>query len=320
MPNPIDAPKKKAADDSEDTKDIVPSGGPAIAQAANAAAIIADAENKKAALANPPAVSVPTFGAGTTMNPNPASGSSKSALQGQSSLPIANTAPNAGEAGLIGASGEVPAVGSTLETTGHVKPGSPSALPPGPDQPKPVDMPITPVTAVAKDGPATKKIISEIISGHGTPTAETSSGGGGNADDFGTFLKGAVENIGEFLQRWGLNSMGRADVQTAGEKKQAQQYELDKQQAQGSLIAKQQALENSYQTARMNLQQQMNQANMTAQGKIDLQNRLTELQANYKNELALLPERVKQEQALYRLQQDKTAENDPARQILNQGK
>jgi hypothetical protein len=310
MPNPIDAPKKKAADDSEDTKDIVPSGGPAIAQAANAAAIIAaadEANKKKGAVADPAAVSVPKFGAGTTLTP------------------ATELRPDqAGTLGLSGSDAVVP-VGQTLEVGGHVKPSTttpPPGVPPdmAPATPAPVKMPITPITAVAKDGPATKKIISEIISGHGTPTAETSSGGGGNADDFGTFLKGAVENIGEFLQRWGLNSMGRADVQTAGEKKQAQQYELDKQQAQGSLIAKQQALENSYQTARMNLQQQMNQANMTAQGKIDLQNRLTELQANYKNELALLPERVKQEQALYRLQQDKTAENDPARQILNQGK
>jgi|GEM_PF-1989279 len=208
--------------------------------------------------------------------------------------PYVDTPPSAAEAGIMGQAGSD--IGGVtydmLEKTGHVKPSDlPSSETGAPTQgmkatpPTPVATPtksVGPVVGAAAPSvaaaPAVKDIVSNIVADH----AKTSPPG----ESWQDFLKGAVGKVGEFLQRWGLNEQGAPGVQTHGEVKQAQQFELEKAGKQAQIQQNAMAMENQYQTARMQLQQQMNQANMTAQGKIDLQNRISALDKEHQNRLA----------------------------------
>jgi hypothetical protein len=238
--------------------------------------------------------------------------------------PYVDTPPSAAEAGIMGQAGSD--IGGVtydmLEKTGHVKPSDlPSSETGAPTQgmkatpPTPVATPtksIGPVVGAAAPSvaaaPAVKDIVSNIVADH----AKTSPPG----ESWQDFLKGAVGKVGEFLQRWGLNEQGAPGVQTHGEVKQAQQFELEKAGKQAQIQQNAMAMENQYQTARMQLQQQMNQANMTAQGKIEIQNRLTEMEQAHKNQLSILPLELQQQFAMRQWQPGA----DPSAHILDQGK
>ena len=165
---------------------------------------------------------------------------------------------------------------------------------------------------VGKQAPTTKAMLAKVLSGNsgpGQPTAETGF-------NFADLLKGAGGKLGDFLQRWGMGLQGAPTGQTQGDIQRAQEFELQKQQVQAQVTAKQMALENSYTQQRMNLQNQMNLANIPIEKKAELQNQIAVLDAQYQNELKMIEPRFLAEMRLRQF----LPQADPNLNILDQGK
>lgn len=149
-----------------------------------------------------------------------------------------------------------------------------------------------------KAAPTTKDMIANVIS-TGAGGVNTTPKEGFN---FADLLKGASGKLGDFLQRWGMGLQGAPTGMTRGDIKQAQAFELQRQQVQAQVVARQQALDNQYQVQRMQIQNQLNLAALPIEKKVELQNQIAVLDAQYQNEVRLLPIRIRQELAIRGLQ------------------
>jgi len=235
---------------------------------------------------------------------------------------IAKGAPaptmNATQAGIMGLPAQVPEVVPTdaeiaaattpvdpATSRGYAEPGlslkdvqPPLAVPPDSSVAATPSKPSTYLPVIGQQAtttPSTKQMIAKVLSGKSGPSGPVTSQ---NAFNFADLLKGASGKLGDFLQRWGMGLQGAPEGKTQGDIQRQQAFELQKQQIQAEVTARQMALDNKYQTDRMQLQNQMNMANLPVEMKAQLQNRLAELDAQYQQELKLMPLRIQQEYAI----------------------
>lgn len=258
-----------------------------------------------------------------------------STIKGSSLSGLSSPAPtmNAAAAGTMGLPAQVPEVRPTdAEIAAATMPPDPATSRGGVPAPsnKDVQPPLVvppdaaPVSATApkaptpapavvgNQAPTTKEMIAKVLS----------TGPGGvnttpkEAFNFADLLKGAGGKLGDFLQRWGMGLQGAPTGMTQGDIQRAQQFELQKQQIQAQVAAKQMALENTYTQQRMQLQNQMNLANLPIEKKAELQNQMALLDAQYQQQLKLIPLEIQRQFAMRQW----LPGADPMTHVLDQGK